>query len=491
MQKLSFRKQARLLFIIFMILYSYLPALAQEEKGRAYYDFGVFAYEDGDYEGAEKNLKKALELNPNHPFYNHYLGKTFMKTERYPEAMKYMTAALELAPDLSELKYDLGLLNYKMSDYAKAADFFKQVVGANPSDVLANYYTGISLYKLKNYKDAPDYLLRAAEKSPTLRANAYYHTGICYQKIGENEKSLERFEQVRQYADSENLKENAGRWIEAIRKQASAPYSLYLKIGRQYDDNVSLGQLDEEEHSDEDDLLTVGYFSGRYNFVHKRDCQIGLGYSHYQTWYKDMDEYDMTGSIFTLYAKYRIRPFTLGFSYLPSFYWVDSDSYLKRHQFMPEIIWEMSEHVVSRLSYSYYDDDYPDDEARSGKTHELFIDIFCILPGNKASLYGGLGYEDNAASASEYAYTQIKSRLGFSLKMPWKLSLDVTGKYYRKEYDSSGERDADKYSGSLSLSRPVFYDWLELMAEADYTKNDSDINDYKRKTATLSVTVRY
>lgn len=491
MQKLSFQKQARQLFIVFMILCSYFPAFAQEEKGRAYYDFGVFAYEDGDYEGAEKNLKKALELNPNHPLYNHYLGKTFMKTEQYQEAMQYLTAALAIAPDLSEIKYDLGLLNYKMSDYAEAADFFKKVLSAKPSDVLASYYAGISLYKLKNYKDAPDYLLRAAEKSPTLRANAYYHAGICYQKIGENAKAVERFEQVRQYADSEALKENAGKWIQAIKKQEASPYSLYLKIGRQYDDNVSLGQLDEEEHSDEDDWLTVGYFSGRYNFVHRKDYQIGLGYSHYQTWYDDMNQYDMIGSIFTLYAKYRFRPFTFGFSYLPSFYRVDSDSYLKRHQFTPEIIWEVSEHVVSRLSYSYYDDDYPDDDARSGKTHELFLDIFYIFPGSKASLYGGLGYEDNSASASEYAYGQFKSKLGFSLKMPWKLSLDVTGKYYHKEYDSSSERDADKYSGALSLSRSIFYDWLELMAEFDYTKNDSDINDYKRKTATLSVTARY
>ncbi len=55
MQKLSFRKQAGLILIVFMILCSYFQALAQEEKGRAYYDFGVFAYEDGDYEGAEKN----------------------------------------------------------------------------------------------------------------------------------------------------------------------------------------------------------------------------------------------------------------------------------------------------------------------------------------------------------------------------------------------------------------------------------------------------
>jgi len=38
-----------------------LPAEAQEEKGRAYYDFGVFAYEDGDYgDAGKKFLKRRL-----------------------------------------------------------------------------------------------------------------------------------------------------------------------------------------------------------------------------------------------------------------------------------------------------------------------------------------------------------------------------------------------------------------------------------------------
>jgi len=45
-----------------------LPADAQEGAGRPYYDFGVFAYESGDYEEAEANFLKAIEFSQDDAF---------------------------------------------------------------------------------------------------------------------------------------------------------------------------------------------------------------------------------------------------------------------------------------------------------------------------------------------------------------------------------------------------------------------------------------
>ena len=56
--------------------------MVKNEGGRAYFDFGVFAYEDGDYGDAEANLKQALKFEPENPLYNHYLGKTYLPVSR-------------------------------------------------------------------------------------------------------------------------------------------------------------------------------------------------------------------------------------------------------------------------------------------------------------------------------------------------------------------------------------------------------------------------
>ncbi len=184
--------------------------------GRAYYDFGVFAYEDGDYEDAEKNLKKALEFDPDNPFYNHYLGRTYLKMERYQETENYLNKAWEVNPDIPGLKYDLAFLNYKIPNYSMAVDLFTGIAKEDPSNVLAFYYAGVNLYKQKSYKKAVDYFISASEKSPTIKANGYYYAGICYQKMGKMEEAVEKLEYVKEHANSESLQKNAQKWLRAI-----------------------------------------------------------------------------------------------------------------------------------------------------------------------------------------------------------------------------------------------------------------------------------
>jgi len=396
----------------------------------------------------------------------------------------------------------MAFLNYKMSEYSKSADFFKEIAGEEPSNVLAHYYAGISLYQLKRYKEAVGYFTHSAENSPTISTNGHYYAGICYQKMGNIEKAAEKFAYVKEHADSELLRENAEKWLLSLKKQkVLKPYSIYLKAGRRYDDNVRLAPLDQSwdtnQGADKGDYVTVGYLSGSYRFLNKGGFEAGAGYSHYQAWYDELDMYDLTGSILTLYTRYRFHPLTFGFAYLPTYYWADSESYLRRHQVKPEVVWKISEKFVARFSYSFYDDTYFQNSGRDGNTHEIFADAFYALPGGNGSLFGSFGYEKNEASASDYDYGQFRIKSGISLDLPWNLNFRLTGKYYDKKYDNPDsyyqvKRDEGKYAGSVSLSRKLFYDWLSVSAEFDYTKNDSNIPvyDYEKNTATLSVTVK-
>ena len=82
----------------------------------------------------------------------------------------------------------------------------------------------------------------------------------------------------------------------------------------------------------------------------------------------------------------------------------------------------------------------------------------------------------------------------FSYPLPLESKLVVKGIWYRKDYDNIDslhniKREDDKYSIGLELSRPLFYKWLEVQLEYNYTKNDSNISDYdyKRNTITLYI----
>lgn len=494
------QKSLSFVSIVLIFLFVILPANAQEERGDAYFDLGVFAYEDGDYEGAENSFMKALKLNPESPFFNHFLGKTYLKTERYEEAMTYFNKARNLDPDMPSLKYDTAYLYYKMSNYVKAADLFLGIARDDPSNVLAAYHAGISYYNLKRYSKALDYFITASDKSASIKANGYYYAGICYRKMGKIERAIEKFKYVRDNADSGLLRENAVKWLQAIesQKEALKPYSLYLKVGYQYDDNVRLEPLDEDLYTDEDDYAGVVVFSGRYNVVNRSDYKIGVGYNHYQTWQDNLNEFDLAGSTGNFYAKYLMNPFTVGFSYLPSYYWLDDKSYLMRHQLKPEVIWRVDDNFLARFSYSYYRNNYIQDNDRDGHTHEGFLDVYYIIKNQRGLLFAGVGYEDNTASHLDYYYGQWKTKLGISYNLFWELNLGLTVKYYNKKYDNVDSnygvtRENDKYYGTVSLSRKLFYDWLGIVAEYNHTKNDSNISDYdyKRNTTTLSLTAKY
>ena len=225
---------------------------------------------------------------------------------------------------------------------------------------------------------------------------------------------------------------------------------------------------------------------------------MGVGYSHYQTWHSKLENYDLTGSIFDLYGKYRIRPFTFALSYLPTYYWVHSDKYLMRHQVKPEVMWKVNEDLVMRFSYSYYKNDYFQDDNKDGHTNEPFLNAYYSIGEKRGYLFGGIGYEDNSASHPDQCYVQLKAKVGISLNLPWALNVKLTGKYYDQEYDnvdsSYGVKRQDvKYYSAISLCRNLFYDWLSISGEFNYTKNDSNIPDreYKQKVTAVYLTARF
>ena len=484
---------------IFSLVLLLAVATHAKEAGRAYYDLGVFAYDAGNYEEAEKSLKAALTVMPDNSFYNHYLGKTYLKMKRYDEALVYLKLAYDVDPDVPGLKYDLALGFFQLQDYARASDLFTDVSQEDPTNIPALYHTGISLYKQGQYSKASDYLIDASEKSPSIKAMGYFYAGVCHQKMGDMENAVKKLEYVKDNAKDASLRESAIKKLEAVEKQKRVkPYSVNMKLGVQYDDNVVLEPVDEDIIADKDDWMAVLYFSGKYNVVNGQDYIIGAGYNHYQTLHDDLGEYDLIGSILDFYAKYRLNRFTLSFTYSPNYYWLDSESYIMKHHLKPEVSYKINENLVSKLSYSYYRNKYYEDKNRDGHTHEGFLNFYYRLGRRMGYLFGGLGYEDVSASHLDQYYGQLKTKLGVSFKMPFELVFNTTLKFYRKDYDNVNTifgvtREDDKYNILVSLSRKLIYDWLGILGEYSYTKNDSNISDYeyKRNVATLSLTASF
>jgi tetratricopeptide (TPR) repeat protein len=486
--------------ITLLILCFAFAAYAQGNRGGTYFDLGVYAFEDKNFADAEMNFKKALEFSPDDPLYNYYLGKTYLGMETYDLAETYLLSAQKIDPDLVGLQYDIGALYYKTGQFSQAVEYYKKVLQEEPHNILAQYHCGISLYKQQKYEEALFYFISASGMSPTIKMNGYYWAGISSMKMGDYDKAIERLTYVRENSESESLKSHAVKGLNAIEKQKKRlkPYSLLFRMGYAYDSNIVLEPVDEDFVTDADDSLVTLYFSGSYNLVNKSQYVLGAGYNHYQTLHSQLKEYDLTGSIGNIYSRFITGPLTFSLSYLPHYYWLDNDDYLRRHQILPDIIWRVKNNLVARISYSYFDNDYFKDESRNGETHEPILSGYYFFGRQKGYLYGRLGYENNDAISPDQDYDKVSVQGGLSYGLPWKLKLGLNGRYDEKNYENVDstykvEREDDKYFGAITLSRTIFFDWLILTGEYNYTKNNSNISvyEYRRHVGTLHLSARF
>lgn len=490
-----------MVIVLFVVLVAFT---VRAEEGSTYYDLGVFSFESGEYETAEQQLKKALELSPDNPLYHHYLGKIYLKMERYDDAMTYLAQAWSDDPELDGLKYDLAYGYFQLKDHTKAAELFAQVAEEEPTHVLAHYYGGVSLYHEEQYEKALDYFFKASKMSPTININGRYYAGLCYVKIGDDEKAVKELEYVRDNADSATLKENSIKWLESIknREKALKPYVIYAKLGYRYDDNVTFEPLNEDLFTNDDDFLTSIDFAGQYHFVNKPDWKLTAGYYHYQTIHNQLDEYDLVESAPNLNVRYQWDPLIFGLSYLYEYYWLDYERYLRRHHLIPNIIWNVNKQFSTRIKYKYYDNEHFQENKYDGDNHEISLgfDYTHLIYEKEIILVGEIGYEDNNATGLEEYYERIKVRGGIYFMGPWQLRFRLTARYEDKEYDSrvttddnNTIREDNKFIGSFLMSHRFYYDFLNIQAEYEYIKNDSNDSfyDYEKNSIGLFFTFTY
>jgi tetratricopeptide (TPR) repeat protein len=488
-----------MVFLLFVTIVS-LPSLGMG-AGNFSYDQGVFAFDEGKLKEAEQHFLQALGQEPDNPYCNQFLGKTYLQLDRYDDALLYLEKAWRLDPSLTGLAYDRGMAHYKAGNYEQALTIFSDLIKQEPDNALAVYYAGMSCFKQQQFRAALHYLNTAAEQNLSIRDNSYYFAGLSHQQLGETDKAIDKLDYVAEFATSDFLRKSAREWLETITKEGKKgkPYSLYLKLGMQYDDNVLLEPLDQDRPTDEADSLLVGFFAGKYNLVNRPDRRLGLGYNHYQTRYTDLSDNDLIGSTLSLYYQQRLNnSLTVICSYRPSFYWLDYHSYLRRHQLQPELLWQLSNMRAVRFSYSYSLNEYFQDNDRDGHRNALDVDLFQKVFGQKGQLLIGLDYENNSANHPDEDYDWFQGRIGFTYSLSSGLKLGLRGSLVAKDYDhvDSGfkvQRKDDKYVVAATLSRPVFFDGLTIQGEYQYTKNDSNIDafSYKKNIFTVSAITKF
>ena len=133
----------------------------------------------GDHEGAERALKRALELSPNDPQTESLLGWAQMLQEKYDDALLNFQKVLMRQPANSLARINVGYICLKKRIFGEAIEHLSKAIRLDndrKATLYAHFYLGLVYVEREMYEDAQTFFRKTLALGPNL-IEAYYELG--------------------------------------------------------------------------------------------------------------------------------------------------------------------------------------------------------------------------------------------------------------------------------------------------------------------------
>ncbi len=122
---------------------------------RLYYMRGVALERSGQWPGAEADLQKALQMQPDSPEVLNYLGYSWVNRGTHiQEGLKLIEKALTLQPDEGAYVDSLGWAYYRLGDYKKAVGLLERAATLDAGDAEINDHLGDAYWRAGRHDEA-------------------------------------------------------------------------------------------------------------------------------------------------------------------------------------------------------------------------------------------------------------------------------------------------------------------------------------------------
>jgi len=162
------------------------------------------AYYEWDLRGAERSLKRALELNPNYAWAHYYYGYWLLITGGHDEALAEMHRSVELDPLSVNFSSSLGYLFYLLRDYDRALEQLQKTLELDPKFILAH----LGLGRVYSEKGMHEEGIRESEEAVRLSGGAPYSKaslGLSLAKAGQLDEAHKILEELKRQPKQENI----------------------------------------------------------------------------------------------------------------------------------------------------------------------------------------------------------------------------------------------------------------------------------------------
>jgi len=165
---------------------------------------GISNEHTGDHVGAERALRRGLELDPNNVELHNALGWTLFQDARTPEAVAEYERALAIDPKHAKTHNNLGLALVELGRLQEAADHYHASVELEPkAEIMSDL--GFTLARMDRFAEARDWYAKALQLDPRC-ASALVNLAVDAVRAGEYAQA-EKY-----YREALTIKPNASTW---------------------------------------------------------------------------------------------------------------------------------------------------------------------------------------------------------------------------------------------------------------------------------------
>lgn len=132
-----------------------------------FYFRGISRERSQDWDRAEEDFLRALELEPEQPYVMNYLAYSWVEQKRnLTEAEQMLKRAVELRPDDGYIVDSLGWVYYRLERYPEAVVELEKAVALRPSDPVINDHLGDAYWRTGRGREAQVQWRRALSLEP-------------------------------------------------------------------------------------------------------------------------------------------------------------------------------------------------------------------------------------------------------------------------------------------------------------------------------------
>ena len=302
-----------LLFVLAMLIF--LPvgtAEGQRTEADVYVGQAIVDFDDKRYESALANLRRALEVEPDHVQALYYTGVVYMAQRQPAQAITFLERARARVPSDTVVAFQLGLAYFALEQYDRTEPLLEQALRAQPDLDGLGYYLGFLRYRKKDYRGALQAFRVGRTRDPEIQQLTRLYTGLSLAAMGLPGQAANEVEQALRLAPGSALTGPAERLRDAVvaARDKERRLSGEVRFGFLYDDNprVIPNSVVGTSDPDVDPLVTtlrhqghkstdsVGELLGvRAEYVWWRtlEWESSIGYSGFLTYQNDVPQFSV------------------------------------------------------------------------------------------------------------------------------------------------------------------------------------------------------